>query len=60
MVKIILLALFCLPLLAGCSFFDRPGGDRDEHGCLGSGGYRWCAATEQCERDCPQIQSDRR
>lgn len=27
-----------------------PGGDRDAHGCIGSAGYRWCEATQQCER----------
>lgn len=26
------------------------GGDRDEHGCIASAGYRWCAKTAQCER----------
>ena len=27
-----------------------PGSDRDEHGCIGSAGYRWCERTNQCER----------
>lgn len=26
------------------------GGDRDEHGCIGSAGYSWCAYKEQCMR----------
>jgi hypothetical protein len=26
------------------------GADRDAHGCIGSAGYRWCAATARCER----------
>ncbi len=26
------------------------GGDRDEHGCIGSAGYQWCASTSQCVR----------
>jgi hypothetical protein len=26
------------------------GSDRDAHGCIPSAGYRWCAATNQCER----------
>lgn len=26
------------------------GGDRDTHGCIGSAGYSWCQATNQCER----------
>jgi hypothetical protein len=27
-----------------------PGSDRDEHGCLGSGGYSWCAREQRCVR----------
>ena len=27
-----------------------PGSDRDEHGCIPSAGYAWCAKTAQCER----------
>jgi len=26
------------------------GGDRDEHGCIASAGYRWCGRTGRCER----------
>ena len=26
------------------------GSDRDEHGCIGSAGYSWCAHTQACER----------
>lgn len=26
------------------------GGDKDEHGCLGSAGYSWCQAKEKCLR----------
>ena len=26
------------------------GGDRDEHGCIGSAGYSWCAAKQKCLR----------
>ncbi len=26
------------------------GADADEHGCIGSAGYRWCAKTGKCER----------
>jgi hypothetical protein len=29
---------------------QKPGSDRDEHGCIGSAGYRWCERTAQCER----------
>ncbi|HAL21597.1 MAG TPA: hypothetical protein DCP40_02515 [Stenotrophomonas sp.] len=28
----------------------RVGGDRDEHGCIGSAGYQWCARSQRCER----------
>lgn len=32
------------------------GGDRDEHGCIGSAGYSWCEAKQKCirvwEEDC--------
>lgn len=27
-----------------------PGSDRDEHGCIGSAGYQWCARLKTCER----------
>jgi hypothetical protein len=31
--------------------FDAlPGGDTDEHGCIGSAGYQWCAKEMKCER----------
>lgn len=26
------------------------GGDRDEHGCIGSAGYQWCQRSGRCER----------
>lgn len=26
------------------------GGDKDEHGCIASAGYSWCAKTYKCER----------
>jgi hypothetical protein len=26
------------------------GGDKDEHGCLGSAGYSWCAVKNKCLR----------
>ena len=33
------------------------GGDRDEHGCVGSAGYLWCATLNKCIEpgavDCP-------
>ncbi|MBU2592655.1 MAG: hypothetical protein ABH867_04715 [Patescibacteria group bacterium] len=27
------------------------GGDKDEHGCIGSAGYAWCQAKEKCIRE---------
>lgn len=27
-----------------------PGSDRDEHGCIGSAGYRWCEPKQECLR----------
>ncbi len=26
------------------------GGDRDEHGCIGSAGYVWCEVQQDCIR----------
>ena len=26
------------------------GGDRDEHGCIGSAGYSWCESKQECLR----------
>jgi len=26
------------------------GGDRDEHGCIGSAGYSWCEPKQKCLR----------
>ncbi|MFH0846065.1 MAG: hypothetical protein V1851_01550 [Patescibacteria group bacterium] len=26
------------------------GGDKDEHGCIGSAGYRWCESKQACLR----------
>ena len=38
--------------LLGCAAnpTGAPGSDRDEHGCIPSAGYSWCAYTGQCER----------
>jgi hypothetical protein len=49
------LLMVSLLVLASCSddevlTFERVGADKDEHGCIGSAGYAWCAKTEQCER----------
>jgi hypothetical protein len=35
------------------------GGDRDAHGCIGSAGYSWCQATNQCERPWELAQKNR-
>lgn len=58
-----LLFLFCtILLLTGCNVFvnvdqsedetDQPlvGGDKDEHGCIGSAGYQWCPSQDKCMR----------
>ncbi len=44
-------------MLATFSFANRAtpspvvaGGDRDSHGCIGSAGYTWCQAKDQCIR----------
>ena len=29
---------------------DLVGSNKDEHGCIGSAGYRWCEKNGQCER----------
>jgi hypothetical protein len=55
---VFLTSLIFIVLLAGCTLddsadFDPPsavGSDRDEHGCIGSAGYQWCARTGKCER----------
>lgn len=37
------------------------GGDKDEHGCIGSAGYSWCQAKEKClrvfEEDCLSVEA---
>lgn len=37
------------------------GGDKDEHGCIGSAGYSWCEAKQKClriwEENCPTTTS---
>ena len=34
---------------AGCTQ-NLLGGDRDEHGCMGSAGYKWSPEKQQCVR----------
>ncbi|MEA3230004.1 MAG: hypothetical protein U9P44_03740 [archaeon] len=57
---ILLLALFSTLIVSGCisNITDTViGGDRDEHGCINTAGYRWCEAKEKClrtwEEPCP-------
>ena len=57
-----LLLLSSLFLLAACSgeMSSQPGtsaennpligSDRDDHGCISSAGYRWCATENECVR----------
>jgi len=35
---------------ASCPGENIVGGDRDEHGCIGSAGYSWCQAKQKCLR----------
>lgn len=56
--KIFLCATLLVISLCGCGPDQSPdpaksgltGSDRDEHGCIGSAGYKWCERTKQCER----------
>ena len=36
--------------LMGSTTSGMVGGDRDEHGCIGSAGYRWCEGLKECVR----------
>ncbi len=57
--KILLLLIIVVLVIVGVYFFlQKPatveapllGGDRDEHGCIGSAGYAWCEAKGECLR----------
>ena len=56
--KIVVTILIILALtVAGFVFFRHKaapgnvvGGDRDEHGCIGSAGYSWCEPKQKCLR----------
>ncbi|WP_294628229.1 hypothetical protein [uncultured Bacteroides sp.] len=60
--KTALLALGTLCVVAGCMSGTKAekntrnqqvtvlGGDRDEHGCIGSAGYVWCEVQKDCIR----------
>ena len=61
---IILLALIVIALGIFYYLIDNSqptgplGGDRDEHGCIGSAGYSWCESKSKClrvwEEGCPE------
>jgi len=60
MKKTSLIIIIILALIVGGYFIYRTldktkepliGGQRDEHGCLGSAGYTWCEAKEKCLRE---------
>lgn len=67
--KNLILTLFlCLFVVCGCSINTNKnntnqkqddqqilGGDRDEHGCIGSAGYSWCEAKQKCLRSWEEI-----
>ncbi|MFH1224942.1 MAG: hypothetical protein V1676_04015 [Candidatus Diapherotrites archaeon] len=48
------LALGLIALSFGCAQQQGNGqivgGDKDEHGCIGSAGYSWCGAKQECLR----------
>jgi len=57
--KIIIIVIVIAVLLGVAGFVlyknntvpnNLPGGDRDEHGCIGSAGYSWCEAKNKCLR----------
>ena len=60
MKTIIILAIILLILFVGAGIIyyitsnnpggDIVGGDKDEHGCIGSAGYAWCEAKGECLR----------
>lgn len=57
--KNILIAMVLLSIfMMGCGVEKPIGGDRDEHGCLGTVGYTWCESKQKClriwEEDCPE------
>jgi len=55
---LLLLVIVILVIIGGYFFLQKPstveapllGGDRDEHGCIGSAGYAWCEAKGECLR----------
>ena len=58
-VAVMLTSIFSLLMAANFFILDAAdvalteaavGADKDQNGCIGSAGYRWCAKTKQCER----------
>lgn len=45
----IILAIVLI-ILTACKHEPLFGGDRDEHGCIGTAGYQWCPSTDKCQR----------
>jgi putative hemolysin len=41
--------ILSMALIVGCTG-PVLGGDKDEHGCIGSAGYSWCEAKQKCLR----------
>ena len=47
--RLLMVLILCLSLL-GCAEEQIVGGDKDEHGCIGSAGYTWCELKQECLR----------
>jgi len=45
------LAIFIIALVSGCVQEQPIGGEKDEHGCLGTAGYTWDEEVHACIRD---------
>jgi len=50
MKKLIIMLILTIALF-GCTKEPIVGGDKDEHGCIGSAGYQWCEAKQKCLRE---------
>lgn len=51
--KFAIVLLLAAALVFGCAQQDNGqvvGGDKDEHGCIGSAGYTWCGERQKCLR----------
>jgi hypothetical protein len=42
--------ILSMALIVGCEKQQIIGGDKDEHGCIGSAGYSWCETKQKCLR----------